>query len=183
MQMPGAGSSASRDDLRFSLCEAFRGTWLGVHCTTHGRLAVDRGFPLPTVVRMEGGGKIHLGNCRIGAGVRFELETGGILTIGDGTTVGRNALIRTAQSVRIGKDCTIGWDVVIMDTNAHPLPGVEMNAPVVLGDRVVVGCRAIILKGVSVGDDAVIGAGSLIIKDVPPRAVVAGVPARVLRQG
>ncbi len=51
-------------------------------------------------------------------------------------------------------------------------------APVVIGDRVWVGTRAVVLKGVTIGDGAVVAAGAVVSKDVPAGAVVAGIPAR-----
>jgi acetyltransferase-like isoleucine patch superfamily enzyme len=53
--------------------------------------------------------------------------------------------------------------------------------PVTIGDDVWLGARAIIVRGVTVGEGAVVGAGAVVSKDVPARAVVAGVPARVIR--
>jgi acetyltransferase-like isoleucine patch superfamily enzyme len=53
---------------------------------------------------------------------------------------------------------------------------------VVIEDRVWLGARAIVLKGVRIGHDAVIGAGAVVTSDVPPRSVAVGVPARVVRQ-
>lgn len=54
--------------------------------------------------------------------------------------------------------------------------------PIRIGDHVWIGLRATILKGVSIGDGAVVGAGSMVIRDVPSGALVAGVPARVIRE-
>jgi acetyltransferase-like isoleucine patch superfamily enzyme len=54
--------------------------------------------------------------------------------------------------------------------------------PIILEDRVWLGNRSIVLKGVTLGHDAVVAAGSVVTKDVPPRTVVAGVPAKVIRR-
>jgi acetyltransferase-like isoleucine patch superfamily enzyme len=72
--------------------------------------------------------------------------------------------------------------VIIMDTDQHAIPGAELVAkPVEIGDRVWIGARAIILKGVSIGHDSLIGAGAIVTKSAPPRSVVVGQAARVLR--
>ncbi|MGE3273401.1 MAG: DapH/DapD/GlmU-related protein, partial [Chloroflexota bacterium] len=55
------------------------------------------------------------------------------------------------------------------------------SAPVTIEDRVWIGARAIILKGVTIGQDSVIGAGAIVTKSVPPRSVVVGPAARVIR--
>ena len=90
--------------------------------------------------------------------------------------------IVAAQSITIGRDCKIARDVIIMDTDQHALPNSELVArPVTIEDRVWIGARAIVLKGVTIGHDAVVGAGSVVTRDVPPGAVVGGVPARILR--
>ena len=53
---------------------------------------------------------------------------------------------------------------------------------IVVGDNVWIGGRAIILKGVIIGDGAVVAAGAVVTRNVPPRTIVAGVPARVIRE-
>ena len=55
------------------------------------------------------------------------------------------------------------------------------SRPIIVGDNVWIGTRAIILPGVTIGDGAVIGAGAVVTKDVPARSVAAGNPARILR--
>lgn len=57
-----------------------------------------------------------------------------------------------------------------------------MTQPVTIGDHIWIGARTNVLNGVTVGDGAVVAAGSLVTRDVPPRALVGGVPARVLRE-
>jgi acetyltransferase-like isoleucine patch superfamily enzyme len=125
------------------------------------------------------GGRIEIGNCGLFSGVRFECWQGAQITVGDGTYLNRGAEIVAADSVTIGRDCKIARDVIIMDTDQHELPGQGLLvAPVVIEDRVWIGARAIVLKGVTVGHDAIIAAGAVVTRDVPPRTVVAGVPAK-----
>ena len=76
--------------------------------------------------------------------------------------------------VVIGADCTIAQNVTIGRN-----PG-DTHVPV-LGDRVYVGAGAVIFGEITIGDDTMIGANSVVLADVPARAVVAGVPARVIR--
>jgi acetyltransferase-like isoleucine patch superfamily enzyme len=134
-------------------------------------------------VRNEGG-TIEVANCTFFPGVRLECWRGARIVIGNGTYLNRNTEIIAAREVTIGRDCKISWDVIIMDTDQHGFHGAEPEArPVRLGDRVWIGCRAIILKGVTIGDDAVIAAGAIVTKDVPPGAIVAGQAARIIRGG
>ena len=59
-------------------------------------------------------------------------------------------------------------------------PGYERTKPVIIGDHVWVGRRAIILKGVTIGSGAVIAAGAVVTSDVPAKALVGGVPAQII---
>ena len=71
-----------------------------------------------------------------------------------------------------------------MDTALHQLivDGVKkpLTAPVFIGNDVLVGAYATVIAGVTIGDGAVVAAGSVVTKDVPPRSLVAGNPARIL---
>jgi galactoside O-acetyltransferase len=86
----------------------------------------------------------------------------------------------------IGDRCQFGPNVTIC-TAEHPLDadqrarGLQYNLPVHIGNDVWVGAGAIILAGVTIGDGAVVGAGAVVTRDVEPRALVAGVPARKIR--
>ncbi len=55
-------------------------------------------------------------------------------------------------------------------------------APIIIGDNVWVGTRAVILKGVTIGGGAIVAAGAVVTKDVPPRTIVGGNPAHVIRE-
>lgn len=87
--------------------------------------------------------------------------------------IGSAAIINT--SAVIEHDCTIG-------DGAHIAPGAVLTGGVNVGQATLVGARAVVLPGVTIEADALIGAGSVVAGDVKTGMVVAGVPARVLRQ-
>lgn len=98
------------------------------------------------------------------------------------TTPGeRIRLGHLAKGISVHPQTKFGADVVI-----HPNATLTTDTPVgsdrymVIGDRVTIGTCSVIVGPVSIGDDAVIGAGAVVTKDVPPGAVVAGSPARVI---
>jgi acetyltransferase-like isoleucine patch superfamily enzyme len=164
--------------LRYSLLELFAGWIFSRKLTRHGIVVVSEGRPWPRVVNR--GGEIHTENCQFYSGVRLEVEEGGRIEIGNGTYLNRNTLVHASKLVRIGRTCKISWDVVIMDSDMHSIPGKESDKPVIIEDDAWIGCRVIILKGVHIGRGAVIAAGSVVTKDVPAGVVAGGVPARVL---
>ena len=165
-----------------SLLSLFLGLLLRRRFNRAGLLVRVPGLPRIIVTNL--GGSIRVENCTFYPGVRFECWRNASIVIGNGTYLNRNVLIVAAQEVRIGRDCMISWDVVIMDTDQHGIGGAPIvSRPVRIGDRVWIGCRAIILKGVTIGDDAVVAAGAIVAKDVPAGAVVASEAARVLRPG
>jgi acetyltransferase-like isoleucine patch superfamily enzyme len=145
-----------------------------------GILVVHGGLPLPSVENR--GGRIEVGNCGLFSGVRLECAKGASIQIGSGTYLNRNTEIVAFRSVVIGRDCKIARDVIIMDSDQHALPGSDqiVSRSVEIGDRVWIGARAMVLKGVTVGSDSVIGAGAIVTRSVPPRSVVVGPAARVL---
>jgi len=163
---------------QFTLGELFSGWVFSRNLTRHGIIVVSDGRPWPRVINH--GGEVHTENCQFYSGVRLEVGPGGRIEIGNGTYLNRNTLIHASKLVRIGKVCKISWDVIIMDSDMHSITGGRSDEPVYIGDDVWIGCRAIILKGVHIGGGAVIAAGSVVTKDVQPRTVVGGIPARVL---
>lgn len=150
----------------------------GVAAGGLGRL--DR-FPR---LRRRRGSSISLGSrVRLFPGVRIELaESDAVLKIGSRTYINRNSEIHCSTSVTIGEDCAIAWGVVILDNDAHSINGDYARAPVTIGHHVWIGQGARILKGVTVGDGAIVGLGAIVTRDVPPKSLVVGQPARVVRE-
>jgi acetyltransferase-like isoleucine patch superfamily enzyme len=126
----------------------------------------------------------------------------GHIAIGDHSWISLRAQIISAVSVSIGSHCILARDVYISDTNEHPLDSAARRrqtvaflergsqpdrteaaaSPVSIGSDVWIGERAIILKGVTIGDGAVVAAGAVVTKAVPAGAIVAGNPARIVKQ-
>lgn len=109
---------------------------------------------------------------------------GSLVTIKDHGNLGINCSIEGGGEVTIGSHVMMGKDCLIMTQNhkynAHGFSGSDIGN-VVIGDRVWVGARCTILKGVQIGDDAIIGAGAVVSRDIPPRAIAVGVPARPVK--
>ena len=115
----------------------------------------------------------------------FTTFGGGRLVIGDRAFINYGVDIAATGLVAIGSDCLIGTHVSIIDNDFHGVTErlqVPASKPVIIGDNVWIGNRSIILPGVTIGEGAVVGAGSVVTRDVPARTVVAGNPARVLRE-
>ena len=105
-----------------------------------------------------------------------------VLKIGNGVSIGDRTEIHVGKEVTIGDGTLISWDCCIMDRDYHAIGDAEIMKPVHIGNHVWIGCKAVILKGVTIGDGAVIAAGAIVTKDVPPRCVVGGNPARVIKE-
>jgi acetyltransferase-like isoleucine patch superfamily enzyme len=118
--------------------------------------------------------------------------------IGANTFVGRSTIV-AAERVSIGNDVLISWGCQIVDHDSHALRWDERandvrdwyhgrkdwtnvpRAPVSIGDRVWLGFGVSVMKGVTIGSGAVVAAGSVVTKDVAPDSLVAGNPAKLIR--
>ncbi len=105
------------------------------------------------------------------------------IAIGKRCSIGDRTEIHAGNHVDIGNDVIIAWDCVILDRDYHSTDGKnEVCVPVRIKDGAWIGCRAIILKGVTIGEGAVVGAGSVVTKSVEPLNMVAGNPAKIIRK-
>jgi maltose O-acetyltransferase len=129
--------------------------------------------------------------ARCGSDVNIErgadFSSGNTIRIGNHSGIGVDAWIRA--DLTVGDHVMMGPGVIIYGRN-HRFDRVDMPmmnqgmgefVPIVVEDDVWIGARAIILKGVRIGTGAIVAAGAVVTRDVPPRAIVAGNPASVIR--
>lgn len=115
--------------------------------------------------------------------VELYCGSGATMTLGDGCFRNQGVHVACCQEVRIGEQCLVAVQALIMDSDFHgTADALAKSAPVVLEPRAWVGARAIILKGVTIGEGAVIGAGAVVTHSIPSRSLAAGNPARVVRK-
>jgi acetyltransferase-like isoleucine patch superfamily enzyme len=139
-------------------------------------------------------------NSSFGNGLTLTCYDGGTgqaftprITIGDGVSIGEDAHITAINEIVIGNGVLTGKKVLITD-NAHgrsdrddlqiaPMSRVLVSkGKVIIGDNVWIGEKASIMPGVTIGEGAIVAANAVVTKDVPAYSVVAGVPAKVLKQ-
>ena len=138
--------------------------------SAHLRLILYRGFA-----------RIHFkGTVYIGLHVSY--SSIGNCVIGSNVAINSGCKLDNRGGLYIGNNVSLSNDVCILtadhDVTATNLVG--RVAPVIINDDVFVGSRATILKGVTVGRGSAIAACACVTKDVPPFAIVAGIPARVI---
>ena len=137
-------------------------------------------FPLHTVrilfYKLDG---IKIGKkAHIHMGIQFFDPSN--IEIGEGTIIGQNAFLDGRDKLKIGAHVDIASDVLIYNSE-HDINSVDfkpINAPVVIGDYVFIGPRAIILPGVKIGKGAIIAAGAVVTKDIEEFVIAGGVPAK-----
>jgi acetyltransferase-like isoleucine patch superfamily enzyme len=111
-------------------------------------------------------------------------SSGKKVSIGKGTVINHGCLLYTTGGLIIGEHVNISagtW----MVTGSHDYNDPEFTAffkPIVIGNYAWIGMRATILPGVTIGDGAVVMAGAVVTHDVPPFAIVGGVPAKLVKQ-
>lgn len=116
---------------------------------------------------------------------------GGKIEIGDGFGISGTTIYSTA-SIRIGKNATIGANCKIIDNDFHPLDPEKRNQnlneqytirkPITIGDNCFIGMNSIILKGTTLGNNVVVGAGSVVHGQFPDNCIIAGNPAKIIKQ-
>lgn len=104
------------------------------------------------------------------------------ISIGEDTIVGEGVVLDGRDRLAIGDHVDIATDVMIYNSehDVNDESFVATNSPVKIEDYVFIGPRVIVLAGVTIGRGAIVGAGAVVTKDVPPYAIVGGVPAKII---
>src|SRR6478609_3630632 len=165
-----------------------------VHCAPGGKIVVNKTAafefnvdwpPVNTgqsVLSIADGAILQVkDNFKIYSGATIYINKNAKLILGSGY-INNNFTLHCFHQVEIGEDVAIGEQAVIRDSDNHIISSNhEMSQPVRIGNHVWIGLRATILKGVIIGDGAVIAAGAVVTRDIPPRCLAGGVPAKVIR--
>jgi len=159
-------------------------TVAGYRWRTHGMVFFGRRLALQIARR----GRVEFGRLVwIGDGTKIRCHEG-VVEIGAKTVLGQECTISAYRRVRIGEQCVIADRAMFIDFD-HGVVEVERpireqgiyKRDVEVGSNVWIGYGACILRGVTVGDNSIVGTNSVVTRDVPANAVVAGIPARVIR--
>lgn len=143
---------------------------------------------LPINIYFGENSKIDIGHSiSVGPGVNIIVKDKAMLTIGNSTYFTSDSHLEVVNSVQIGDNCAISWGVTIIDDDHHELiSGTEKKgsgiSKVIIGNKVWVGCNVTILKNTFVGNNCVIAAGSVVKGTFPDNTLIAGNPAKVVKQ-
>ena len=174
--------------------ELLRTSRLGVERRVRGFLSASyfggTGLKIDRTLQVEGFQALKLAdNVTLYGGSHFVANRKNPITIGRGTHVGRNSVLSGLGGIKIGSGCQISSGTLIYSiTNQigdRPTAPIGAQPPskstVTIGDDVWIGAGVTILPGVNIADHAIIGAGAVVNKDVEMWSIVAGVPAKHIR--
>lgn len=152
------------------------------------------------IIKRKRGSQINIGrDCLIEGSLVTETNASQIV-IGNNVYVGGGSLIECVKSIVIEDDVLISHGCILADSDNHSIIygmrrkdladwkkgdhdwDTTISIPIKIAKGAWIGMRAIVLKGVTVGEGAVVGAGSVVTKDVPPYTIIAGNPAKIIRE-
>ena len=134
-------------------------------------------------------GTVHFhGPATLGNGSKIAVGKKGVLHLGDRFEITANSAISCFNEIKIGNHCLFSWDILLMDTDGHPLYDddqkiINPDGNIIVGDKVWIGCRCVLLKNTQIADGCIIGAASLLNKPfTAPNSLIAGIPAKILKK-
>jgi acetyltransferase-like isoleucine patch superfamily enzyme len=130
---------------------------------------------------------IFKGRATIGHGSKICVMSG-TLILGNNFTITAESAIVTANNIEFGNDCLLSWEILVMDTDFHKIKDksekiLNPPTPIIIGNKVWIGCRCLILKGAVIPNNSVIGANSIVNKHLEKEnAVYGGQTVRLLKE-
>lgn len=161
-----------------------KGSKLILNATLHTGVKQVKKSTIETRILLEKDSQLIInGDFKVYAGSYIRIIPKGKLIL-HGGFINENVQITAGDTIEIGRDATIGRDVVIRSFDGHTIlrNDYHVSEPIKIGNHVWIGQGATILKGVTIGDGAVIAAGALVTKDVPAKCIAAGVPAKIIQE-
>jgi acetyltransferase-like isoleucine patch superfamily enzyme len=146
------------------------------------------GFVSPadkTLLRVRGRLRFE-GAVAIASGNRWDVGPGALVTVGKGSYFSPNGRLVADQSIQIGRDCALGWDVHLTDSDWHTAirpdgSRSQATGPIIVGNHVWLGSRVTVLRGAVIPDGCIVAAGSVVREAFSEAgSLIAGVPARVI---
>lgn len=131
---------------------------------------------------------IFKGSANIGHGAKISVDKYGKLIFGKNFYMTAESSILVTNWVEFGDDCLLSWDILIMDSDFHYIKNQEgevinLSSPIIIGNKVWIGCRNLIMKGAYIPKNCIIGANSVLTKKLEyENALYAGNPIKVLKK-
>src|SRR6478672_3202744 len=157
------------------------------------RVSFGRNFQTNGRLVIQGPGRVVFGDdinawAHAEKNVLITFTPGSLITVGSGTRL-NGAGIQAYTRIKIGPRCILG-STVIFDSDFHPLDPAKRHdrdapvacAPIEIGENVWLAGQSAVLKGVTIGQNSVVAYRAVVTGDVPPNVVVAGNPARVVKE-
>ena len=130
------------------------------------------------------------GPVGIGAGSRISVSDTSCLELGENFVITSRSSVICHKHIKFGANCLLSWDILIMDTDLHPiyddrLVRINENKTIEVGNNVWIGCRSVVLKGAKINDGSIIAAGAIITSNFSQERVIiagAGNSQRIVKQ-
>lgn len=157
----------------------------------NGRLRIDKNISKlckgKTRIILDEGAKLIInGRVTLGPGISIYVAKNAKLVINNNSYITGESKIYCKNYIEIGESCAISFNVVIMDSDLHNIyvegERINVDSPVIIKDRVWIGCNTTILKGSFIESGSIIGAGSLVNKHIKSNCIAAGSPCKVIKE-